>query len=158
MKIKFLSKFLSFAFCGVCLMCVASLKADTLVTFSVDMGTNIANNAFIPGTDTISVHGSFGGWGAGANLVQEGSSTIYTNTVDNATDANGHVMTYKYVNSHAGFPNGGYESLADRNNRAVVLPSVSGSSLVLPTPFFGDSGQAYVTNTVSFQVDMSEQI
>ena len=161
MKIKSLSKSLDYAFwagVGLCLISAVSLKANTLVTFSVDMGTNILNSTFTPGGDTVSVHGSFDGWGAGVNLVQEGSGTVYTNTVNDATDANSAVMTYKYVNSHTGLPNGGYESLSDGNNRAVVLPSVSGSSLVLPTPFFGDSGQAYVTNTVTFQVDMSEQI
>ncbi len=161
MKIKSLSKSLSYVFwvgVGICLVSAASLKADTLVSLSVDMGTNIANSTFIPGTDTVSVHGSFNGWSAGVNLAQEGASTVYTNTVDDTSDANGGVLTYKYVNNHAGFPNGGYESLADGNNRAVVLPSVSGSSLALPTPFFGDSGEAYVTNTVTFQVDMTEQI
>ncbi len=158
MKIKSVKKLLNCSFrAGLrfCLLGAASLKADTLVTFSVDMGTNILNNTFTPGSDTISVHGSFDGWTTGVTLVQEGSGTVYTNTVDDTTDANGGVLTYKYVNSHTGT---GYENLSDGNNRAVVLPSVSGSSLVLPTPFFGDAGQLYVVNNVTFQVDMSEQI
>jgi len=158
MKIKSAKKLLYCSFgagLGFCLLGAVSLKADTLVTFSVDMGTNILNNTFTPGGDTISVHGSFDGWTTGVTLVQEGSGTVYTNTVDDTTDANGGVLTYKYVNSHTGT---GYENLSDGNNRAVVLPSVSGSSLVLPTPFFGDAGQQYVVNNVTFQVDMSEQI
>jgi len=161
MKNKSLKKLLNCTFwtgLGFCLISAASLRADTLVTFSVDMSTNIANLTFTPGTDTVSVNGSFAGWGTAVLLVQEGGGTVYTNTVDDTTDANGAVMTYKYINSHAGLPNGGYEGLSDGNNRAVILPSVSGSSLVLPTPFFGDAGAPTFINTVTFKVDMSQQI
>jgi hypothetical protein len=121
------------------------------------MGTNILNGTFVPGTDSISVHGTFDGWGAGMALVQRDSSTVYTNTVDNTHDANGGVMNFKFVNSNPSIGNGGYESLPTGQNRAVLLPATSGASLTLPTPFFGDSGAA-VTNSVGFQVDVSQQI
>src|ERR1700690_392883 len=149
-------------FAGLLLCAAGILTAQaqsTIVTFSVDMGTNIDNGTLIPGTDTVSVRGSFNGWGAVVlNLVQAGGGTVYTNTVNDTTDANGAVMTYKFFNDHPAAPNGGYESLSDGNNRAVVLPSVSGSSLVLPTPFFSDSGAPSVINSVTFRVDMTEQI
>jgi hypothetical protein len=135
-------------------------QADTVVTFSVDMGTNILNGTFVPGTDTISVHGSFNSWGAAVNLVQQGNGTVYTNTVDDTTDANGGSLFYKFVDSNAGVGSGGYENLCDSGgNRAVYLPTISGSSLVLPTPFFADSG-APITygSTITFQVDMAQQI
>lgn len=135
----------------------AKLTAQsTFVTFSVDMSTNILLGTFVPGSDTVSVHGMFNGWGTGVNLVQEGSTTVYTNTVD-ATNANGTVMDYKFVDSDAAVPSGGYESLASGYNRSAKLPATVGASLVLPTPFFGDAG-APVTNEVTFQVDMSEQV
>ncbi|MGA9876130.1 MAG: hypothetical protein WBQ21_10000, partial [Solirubrobacteraceae bacterium] len=57
-----------------CALGIATSRADTLVTFSVDMGTNIANATFVPGTDTISVHGTFNGWGTGANLILDGDA------------------------------------------------------------------------------------
>jgi hypothetical protein len=144
-------------------MCVAGIltvRANTIVTFSVDMGTNILNNTFVPGTDTISVHGSFNSWGAGVNLVQQGSGTVYTNTVDDTGDANGGSLSYKFVDSDALIGSGGYESLCDGGgNRAVTLPAASGSSLALPTPFFADDGAPVTyTSTITFQVDMAQQV
>ena len=72
---------------------MAAQASSSLVTFSVDMSVQIANSTFVPGTDTVSVHGTFDGWGAGMNLVldQDPSSTgtVYTNTVNDTTDANG---------------------------------------------------------------------
>lgn len=138
-----------------CAAGVVTAHASTLVTFSVDMGTNILNGTFTPGVDTISASGTFNSWGQ-LSLIQEGSSTIYTNTANDTSDADGAVLSYKFVNNHAGLPNGGYEDTADYNNRAAVLPS-AGGSLVLPTPFFGDSGAAIIQN-ITFQVDMSQQI
>lgn len=130
--------------------------SNSIVTFSVDMGTNILTGTFIPGTDTVSANGSFNGWGA-LNLVQEGTSTVYTNTANDTSDANGGHMFYKFFNSHTGIS---YENLCDGSgNRGVTLPSVSGSSLNLPTPFFGDAGAPILyTSTITFQVDMSQQI
>jgi hypothetical protein len=145
-------------FCTVGLL-TAQGAASTIVTFSVDMGTNILNNTFVPGTDSISAHGTFDGWGAGITLVQEGSSTVYTNTVDNTHDTNGGVMTYKFVNSNPAFSSSsGYENLQDGKNRGVFLPTTSGASLVLPTPFYADSGAPTFVDTVTFQVDMAQQI
>ncbi len=141
------------------LLCAVKLTAQnsTIVTFSVDMGTNIIVGNFIPGTDIVSVHGTFNGWGTGVNLVQEGSSTVYTNTVNDTGDVNGNVMDYKFVNSDSAQGNGGYENLASGYNRSAQLPATVGASLDLPTPVFNDAGAA-VTNEVTFQVDMSEQV
>ncbi len=126
--------------------------SSTIVTFSVDMGTNIANGTFDPTSDTAAVAGSFNNWSQ-LGLVQAGSSTVYTNTATDTTDANGAVMGYKFYTSNTS----GGEATADGANRAVVLPTTSGASLALPTPFYGDDG-APVTNEVTFQVDMSQQI
>lgn len=141
------------------LFCAGRLAAQssTFVTFSVDMSSNIVQGTFVPSSDTVSVHGTFNGWGAGVNLAQEGDSTVYTNTVNDTSDANGNVMDYKFVDSDSALPNSGYESLASGYNRSAKLPATAGSSLVLPTPFFGDAG-ALVTNEITFQVDMSEEV
>ena len=147
------------------LLCTAGVASaqtsNSIVTFSVDMGTNIVNGTFVPGTDTISVHGTFNGWGTGVNLIQQGSTTVYTNTADDTSDANGGYLKYKFVNSDSAFSgSGGYENLCDGGgNRVAKLPATSGSSLVLPTPFYADSGAAITyTSTLTFQVDMSQQI
>jgi hypothetical protein len=136
------------------LLCAAGITtaqaASSIVTFSVDMATNIANGTFTNGVTVVNVNGTFNSWAA-LPLVEVGSSTVYTNTANDTTDTNGGVISYKFT------INGSYEGTADFNNRAARLPSVSGASLVLPTPFYGDSG-APVTNNVTFQVDMSQQI
>jgi hypothetical protein len=128
-----------------------SHAASTLVTFSVDMSTNIANGNFNPASDHAEAHGTFNAWGA-LTLVQQGTSTIYTNTANDTTDANGGKMLYKFVINGSN-----WETPASSQNRAVLLPVTSGASLVLPTAFFADAG-APVTNNVTFQVDLSQQI
>ncbi|HEX4266195.1 MAG TPA: hypothetical protein VH597_17795 [Verrucomicrobiae bacterium] len=137
------------------LVCAAGLAtaraASTLVTFSVDMATNIAAGTFVPGTDTIESHGTFNGWGA-LSLIQQGVSTIYTNTINDTTDTNGGKLEYKFVINGSN-----YENPATAQNRAARLPTDTGASLVLPTAFFGDAG-APVTNNIGFQVDASQQI
>jgi hypothetical protein len=135
---------------------MAAQASSSLVTFSVDMSVQIANSTFVPGTDTVSVHGTFDGWGAGMNLVldQDPSSTgtVYTNTVNDTTDANGGNVQYKFV-----IDGSTWEGLATGQNRVALLPSTSGGSLVLTTPFFNDAGTP-VANNVNFQVDVSQQI
>jgi len=120
---------------------------DSFITFSVD--TSLA--PFIPGSDTIEVHGTFNGWGA-VSLVQAGSSTVYTNTVEDTADANGGKMEYKFV-----IDGWNWENPASGCNRAVLLPVTNGASLVLPTAFFSDGGPQSSYN-VTFQVDMTQQI
>ncbi len=145
------------------LLCVAGIVTaqaqSSIVTFSVDMSTNIALGTFNPppplgtGTDVVNVRGTYNGWaGTQTPLVEVGSSTVYTNTVNDTSDANGAVMFYIFnINGST------YEITADFKNRAARLPATSGASLVLSTPFFGDSG-AKVTNNVTFRVDVSQQI
>lgn len=148
---------------GGLLLCVAGItiaRADTLITFSVNMATNLANGSFNPpppagtGTDAVYVNGTFYGWsGNGLQLVQEGNSTIWTNSYDDVSDANGNVVSYRFnING-----SGNYESTASWDNRAAQLPTNSGDSLVLPTPYYGDVGPGQIIN-VTFQVDMSEEI
>ena len=146
------------ALMAAALFCAAGIitaQADTILTFGVDMSTNVALNTFIPGTDTVAVRGTFNGYGT-LNLVQDQSQLpeyIYTNSVDDTSDANGAELQYKFWDSNA---SGGWENTADGQNRAALLPSTSGATLVLPVPFFSDSG-ALVTNNVTFQVDVAEQ-
>jgi hypothetical protein len=138
----------------VCAAGVLTVQAQsTFVTISVDMGTNILNGTFNPGSDVVNVRGTFNNWdNAQTPMIQAGTSTIYTNTVQDTFDAGVAPLRYVFnINGSA------YESPASFNNRAAVLPTASGASVVLPTPFYGDSG-AQVTNMVTFQVDVSQQI
>jgi hypothetical protein len=139
---------------------MSARASSSIVTFSVDMATNLANGTFNPGNgDLIKVRGTFDGWGGGAYLYQQGSSTIYTNTLNDTQDQNGYPMPYYFLieqtvpttNDNNG------EHVADFNNRCTYLPATSGASLALPTPIYGDAGGPG-SMTVTFQVDMAEQV
>jgi hypothetical protein len=144
------------------LLCAAGIMTaqaqNTFITFSVDEATNIANGTFNPppgGTDTVNVRGTFDGWAyPGLQLVQEGNSTVYTNTTDDtsAQDQSDGNVNFIYDDTE----NGG-EAPGDYQNRMAYLPPGNNASLVLPTPYFNDIGPATSAN-VKFQVDMSEQI
>jgi hypothetical protein len=132
--------------------------SSTIITFSVDMATNLADGSFNPpppagtGTDAVSVFGSFNGYAnPGLLLVQAGSSTIFTNSYNDTGDANGTTVAYRFL------INGNAEPLSCYDNRAWYLPTNSGASLVLPTPYYGGNGPVVSIN-VKFQVDMSEEI
>jgi hypothetical protein len=140
------------------MLCAAGMltarASSTLITFSVDMSTNALLGTFVPGTDTVSANGTFNGY-ASYGLVQDQSQLpeyIYTNTVNDTSDANGSTVQYKFVINGSNWENTG-----TGQNRAALLPSTSGASLVLPTAFFSDSG-APVANLVNFQVDISQQV
>ncbi len=134
----------------------AAQGASTLVTFSVDMSNQVASATFIPGINTVSVNGTFNGWGLPPNLqqllVRAGSTTVYTNTVNDTVDANDGQIQYKFITDL-----NGWENTATTHNRAARLPATDGASLVLPTPYFSDAGPAQ-TNAVTFRVDMAQQI
>jgi hypothetical protein len=142
-----------------CLLGIASAKASsTILFFSVNMATNLANGTFNPpapagtGTDAVYANGTFYGWsGSGLQLVQEGNTTIWTNSYNDTSDQNGYVVDYRFD------INGAYETTASYDNRAAELPLTSGAIVNLPTPYYGDVGPGQVIN-VTFQVDMSEEI
>jgi hypothetical protein len=144
------------------LLCAAGIMTaqaqNTFITFSVDEATNLANGSFNPppgGSDTVNVRGTFDGWAyPGLQLVQVGSSTVYTNTTDDtsAQDQSDGNVNFIYDDTE----NGG-ESPGDYQNRMAYLPTNNNASLVLPTPYFDDIGPATTAN-VKFQVDMSEQL
>jgi hypothetical protein len=144
---------------GFALCAVLSAKAQsTYVTFSVNMGTNIALGTFDSSSQTVEVQGNFEGWASGDTLIEEGSSGIYTNTfgvsdssiIEGTTNAQ---IQYEFVIE----PGKTYESTYDGANRSALIPiNPSPASFVLPTPFFDDDG-APVTNQVTFNVDMQEQ-
>ena len=52
---------------GALLFCAASASAATPVTFQVDMTAQVTAGTFIPGSNTVSAHGTFNGWEAVSN-------------------------------------------------------------------------------------------
>ena len=109
---------------GALLLSAAAASADTQLTFQVDMSAQLASGAFSPGVgDLVWAQGSFNGWGH-LNLVVSANTNIYTNSFDDTSDANGGVVSYKFGDTQQN-----YESPADYDNRAAILPATSGASL-----------------------------
>ena len=133
--------------------------SNTLVTFSVDMSAQVTGGTFVPGTDTVAARGTFNNWGQFflTNDASAANPNVYTGTTNDVSDANGGKLQYKFWNSNPATPNTGWENTSSGQNRCVLLPSTNGAPLVLPTCFFGDAGTPE-TSTVTFQVDMAQQI
>src|SRR5271155_3011397 len=141
------------------LLCAAGIMTaqaqNTFITFSVNEASNLANGSFNPPADSVYVRGTFDGWAyPGLQLVQVGSSSIYTNTTDDTSgqDQSDGNVNFIYVDTE-----NGDESPGNYQTRMAYLPAGNNASVVLPTPYFNDIGPA-VTNNVKFQVDMSQQL
>jgi len=136
----------------------AAQAASSLVTFQVDMSVQVGLGTFVPGANHVSARGTFNGWGelVLTNNPSGPNTNVYSGTANDASNPNGGVETYKFYNSRNGQWDDG-DLNGSNKNRAGRLPSASGGSLVLPVVFFGDAGPQ-VTNSVTFQVDMAQQI
>jgi hypothetical protein len=144
---------------GALLLSAAAACADTLVTFQIDMSVQTSAGTFNPppgGSDQVWVQGTFNSWAGRLILTASGNTNVYTNTVDDTTDANGVVMSYKFGDTQQN-----YETpAADGNgawNRVVTLPTNSGASLSLPYTYFNDAGPG-TAYSITFQVDMAQQL
>jgi hypothetical protein len=137
---------------------VVASRANSLVTFNVDMTAAIANAQFDPATMTMAVSGSFNGWTSPVALTNNPLGTtpaVYSQTV-NIPD-NGSVVSYKYTIE----PGATYESvrLGGSHNRLITLPTTSGASFAAPLVYFGDVPPVGdVTSTITFEVNMAQQI
>ena len=157
MKFSYLVKS---AWCATLLLGATAITnaSSSIVTFSVDMSVQLGLGTFIPGTDQVSVHGTFNNFGTFVltNNPSASNTNIYQGTVVDTTNPNGSLETYKFYCTDASL---GWENPLNSSgkNRSARLPSNSGGSLVLPTVFFDDAG-LQSTNQVTFQVDMAQQI
>jgi hypothetical protein len=142
------------------LLCGAlAVQASSIVTYTVDMSERISSSNFDPAVNQVQVKGSFDGWGAGKVLTNDPSganTNLFFGTITNTTELNGYPTEYKFYNSRDGQWDDGAVNNSGKNRNAR-LPSLSGASLVLPIVFFGDKGPQ-VTNTVTFRVDMAQQV
>jgi hypothetical protein len=148
------------------LSAISLAKANSLVTFQVDMTDAIATAAFDPATQTVAARGTFDAWspfaltnnptGPNTNL-WTGTYNVTSNVYNGTTvSANGTVMSYKYTIE----PGGTYESvyLGGTHNRLLALPSTSGASITAPQVVFSDAPLTPITTLVTFQVDLAQQI
>jgi hypothetical protein len=141
---------------GLLLCSAVGASANSIVTFQVDMSQAVADSAFDPATQTVAARGSFSGWNAFplTNNPAGPNPNLWTGTT-NITD-NGTVMQYKYAIE----PGTQYETvfLAGGHNRLATLPAASGGTLVLPKVFYSDATDNPVTVSVTFQVNLAQQI
>jgi len=162
MKSKLLYQLTACSLAAGLMLYAGRANASTVVTFSVDMTYQVQQGTFVLGTDTVQAQGTFSGWGNQplmlTNNPTAANPNLYSGTTNDTVDGNPSLLQYKFVMQ----PANTYESTGDNgNNRLAALPATSGSSLVLPTVYFADEGVALgdgVTNLVTFQVDMAQQI
>ena len=151
---------------GLAFSAISLANANSIVNFQVDMTEAIASATFDPTTQTVAARGTFNNWdavaltnnpaGTNANL-WTGTYNVTSNVYNGTTvSANGTVMSYKYTVE----PGAAYETvfLAGSHNRLINLPSTSGASITTPQVFFSDNPPTEITNLVTFQVDLAQQI
>src|ERR1041384_1613067 len=110
---------LRFVLLAAAYLCVDGLTAgpNTLLTFRVDMASQVASHTLVPGVNTVWVNGTFNGWSAPPiTMVRVGTSSIYSNTVNDTTDANDGKVEYKFITDVST-----YENTLDGHNRASRL-------------------------------------
>ena len=141
---------------GILLCTALAGRADSVVTFQVDMTHAIVDATFNPLTQTMAARGSFNNWGAFplTNNPTGPNPALYTGTTNVA--GNSTVMSYKYTIE----PGTVYETIrsAGSHNRLITLPSQNGASITLPKAYYGDPLAADTNVAVKFQVDLAQQI
>jgi hypothetical protein len=142
-------------------------SASNVLTFQVDMSVQIAagTTVFDPTINHVYVSGSLNGF-ASSTVIANGllltnnptgpNPALYTGTTNDATDANGAQMSWKFVTDSTNYVGtGGYETTLSGGNRLWVLGS--NTTVVLPYTFFSDAGPQTAWNAV-FQVNMAALI
>lgn len=133
------------------LLTAMAATASTSVTFQIDMTDNP-----VPAGATLSINGSFDGWSNNHTMTNNpnaANTNIYTATEVNSGVAPGSVMDYQF-RVIAGSTS--YSHTANGNNGCIQIPA-NGSALTVPLVSWDDGGPA-MTNSVTFQVDMAEQL
>ncbi|MGA2656113.1 MAG: hypothetical protein ABSH34_01210 [Verrucomicrobiota bacterium] len=131
-------------------------RADTLVTFQVDLTAQINLGNFSLATGSVSARGSFNSWGELplTNNSSASNPNLFTGTADDTADANGGTLQYKYYIDPSTWES---PTSTQGGNRTATLPA-TGGTLVLPVVYFNDLSPSTPTNNVTFQVDMTEQV
>ncbi|MCK4578722.1 MAG: hypothetical protein KAU50_08020, partial [Candidatus Marinimicrobia bacterium] len=151
-------KLIMFAFIACVMASISPVMGQSTVpvTFQVDLRIKTAEGVFIPGTDNVTLRGSFmselgmsGDWfpDEGALVLADADAdTIYTHTIDMPDTSVGTTFEFKYAINDAmweGDP-----------NRSFVLAS---TAQVLPVELFDrdDEVTINVVNTLNFTADLT---
>lgn len=126
-----------------------STNAAIPVAFRVDMSVQILENKFVPGTDRLSVRGSFNDFAEGVHLLTDADGdSIYATEVNLADGLAGSQIMFEYFYQHG--DRGVGESIADR---ALVVPAGGGQ---VPLSYFDQdsvmtAGPLLVANSPGLQ-------
>jgi len=162
MNLKFSAKAIQRGFWmgAMLLSATVASASSSILTFQVDMTDAIAGIGFNPTNQTVAARGTFDGWAspgfALTNNPSGANPNLWSGTFTDTTDGNGLNTSWQFVTVTNGVIDQ-YSSQNDGDNYVAVLPATSGGSLVIPVEFFSDDGPA-VTNALTFQVDMAEQL
>jgi hypothetical protein len=131
-----------FLFCFMFITGIVIQAQTVNVTFQVDMTVQIAKGAFVAGTNTVSVRGSFNDWGQ-TEMTDGNVDGIYDVTIAITQNTN---IEYKFFHS------GGDGTWEDGSNRQFAV----GTSNVVLDPVFFNNEQMPSGNpaNVTFEVDM----
>ena len=136
---------------------VAYLGEVRPVTFSVNMGVQVALGRFTHGTDKVFVAGNdvAGGWNTGTELTRVGSTDVYSDTVF-VSNVGGVSSSYKFrVNSSLGYE-GDVNPDPALDTRIFTL-GVRDVAQANPEVYFNNLNAVPANRTVTFAVDMSIQ-
>ena len=136
---------------------VAYLGEVRPVTFSVNMGVQVALGRFTHGTDKVFVAGTdvAGGWSTGTELTRTGSTDVYSGTVF-VSNVEGVNSPYKFrVNNSLGFE-GDVNPDPAVDTRIFTL-GVRDLAQANPEVYFNNLNAVPANRTVTFAVDMSIQ-
>jgi hypothetical protein len=136
----------------------------SMVTFQVDMSGEINGGTFVPGVNTVEVRGTFEGWNGGSTMTND--PTILRTNYEGVVSSNVYVLTLPVVSSTNAMndfkyvmePGDQWETPAPSNrdggaNRWLI----NSGTRTLPVVYFSDV-PVYVSNNVTFEVDMTTQI
>ncbi len=132
------------------LLCTAGpfLKAQQVpVKFSVDMSYQVNQGKFTPGTDQVFLKGSFNNWSDQNQMAREGSTTVYSVTMQFNKNAS---CEYKYFINTPGADNGGWEKglvFGDYGNRRLWAFE---NAVTLPVVFYNNADMAMNLATEHF--------
>ncbi len=137
---------------------VTSAVANS-ITFQVNMSARIGLGLFNPDSDYMTVAGPFrlasgGGWDATACVLTNIGNNIYAGAFE-ITNGMGKMVAHKFTINGGGTWEGNVGPGGTVNR--VYMHTNQPTPLVLPVVFFNNLGGAFVTNSITFQVNMGVQ-
>jgi len=111
-------------------------QSTVSVKFSVDVSLLVSSNKFNMATDRLLVKGAFNGWGDQNQLIREGTTSVYSVSLN--LNANSW-FDYKFYNASLLADNGGWESKPGFGTNGNRTLNTGTNPIVLPVVFFDNA-------------------